>query len=56
MERKANARPHNSVKELKVAVDLEWNKMSADFVVRTCKSFWPHLKAMLVAKGGRFET
>ncbi len=36
---------HSSV--LKATVKLEWANMSEDFLVKSCRSFWPRIEAAL---------
>jgi len=55
VERKACARSHRNVDELKASVEEHWASMEEDFIKRTCSAFRPRLEAMLEAGGGHFE-
>ena len=39
LENKTNATSHPNIGSLKNAIEEEWNKMSEEFILKTCKSF-----------------
>ena len=39
LEKKTNATSHPNIDSLKIAIEKEWNKMSAEFILKACKSF-----------------
>ena len=40
LENKTNATSHLNIGSLKTAIEEEWNKMSEEFILKACKSFW----------------
>ena len=54
LEVKVGVKPYNSVQALKSAIKREWNHLSSDFIVKTCKNFRGCLEAVIEAKGGHF--
>ena len=39
LENKTNATSHPNIGSLKTAIEEEWNKISEEFILKTCKSF-----------------
>ena len=55
MDRKARATPHRNVDDLKTSILREWDNLSKDFIVNSCKSFWRRIEAIVEAEGGHIE-
>ena len=57
-ENKTNATSHQNIGSLKIAVEEEWNKMSEEFVLKTCKPFRRHVDTItekMAAVLGKFS-
>ena len=55
MDRKARATPHRNVDDLKTSILREWDNLSKDFIVNSCKSFRRRIEAIVEAEGGHIE-
>ncbi|QQP49269.1 Putative transposable element, partial [Caligus rogercresseyi] len=55
VESKACTVRHPNVEALKTAVDEEWNKMTTDYIKRTCSTFRKRIEAIIAANGGYIE-
>ena len=55
MDTKARATPHRNLSDLKASIVKAWNEMSADFIIKSCRSFRTRLEAVLEADGGHIE-
>ena len=42
LENKTNATFHTSISSLKTIIELEWNNISDEFILKACKSFQSH--------------
>ena len=40
LENKTNATSHPNIGSLKAPIEEEWNKMTEEFILETCKLFW----------------
>ena len=40
LENKRNANSHPNIASLKIAIEKEWHKISEEFILKACKSFW----------------
>ena len=55
LEKATNATPHPNLESLKTSIKREWDKMSSDFVSRSCRSFRTRVEAVIDADGGHIE-
>ena len=55
VERKACNVPHRNMDELKGSVDREWDALTPEYLVKTCRAFRRRLEAVIEAKGGHIE-
>eukprot|EP00096_Caligus_rogercresseyi_P015643 TRINITY_DN8118_c0_g1_i2.p1 TRINITY_DN8118_c0_g1~~TRINITY_DN8118_c0_g1_i2.p1 ORF type:complete len:163 (+),score=37.01 TRINITY_DN8118_c0_g1_i2:301-789(+) len=55
VESKAYTARHPNVEALKTAVDEEWNRMTTDYIKRTCSTFRKRIEAIIAADGGYIE-
>ena len=55
VEGKACVKPHASRQELKASVEREWEKMSVDYVKKTCASMKKRLFEIILAGGKTIE-
>ena len=46
LENKTNAISHPNIGLLKTTIEEEWNKISEEFILKTCKSFQRHVDAI----------
>ena len=54
-ENKTNATVHPNIGSLKTTIEEEWNKMSEEFILKTCKAFRRRIDAIIENKGGHIE-
>ncbi|QQP52600.1 Uncharacterized protein FKW44_004797 [Caligus rogercresseyi] len=40
---------------LKALIRTEWDNMSEEFLINSCKTFWRHVEAVIEAEGGHIE-
>ena len=52
---KTNATSYPNIGLLKIAIEEEWNKMSEEFNLKACKSFWSHVNTKIQKNGGHIE-
>ena len=43
LENKINSTSHPIIGLLKTAIEEEWNKISEEFILKACKSFWRYV-------------
>ena len=55
LENKTNATSHSNIGLLKIAIVEEWNKMSEEFILKACKSFWKPVDTIIEKNGGYIE-
>ena len=55
VEAEACKTPHSSRETLKASIRAAWANMSKDYIIKTCKVFWPWLEAMVKAEDGHIE-
>ena len=55
LETKVGATPHPNIVALKATITKEWRKMSAAFVVTSCKRFRSRIEAVVRANGDHIE-
>ena len=55
LENKTNATSHPNIGLLKISIEEEWNKMSEEFILNACKSFWRRVDAIILKNGGYIE-
>lgn len=55
LEQATNKTPHPNVDCLKEAIKREWNKLSTEFVINSCKSFRHRVEAVIKNNGGHIE-
>ncbi|QQP53696.1 Uncharacterized protein FKW44_006259 [Caligus rogercresseyi] len=55
LERKTNRTPHPNVDALKAIIRTEWDNMSEEFLINSCKAFWCHVDAVIESEGGNSE-
>ncbi|QQP40579.1 Putative transposable element [Caligus rogercresseyi] len=55
VESKACTVRHPNVEALKTAVNEEWNRMTTDYIKRTCSTFRKRIEAIIAANGGYIE-
>ena len=55
LENKTNATSHPNISSLKTAIEVEWNKMSKEFILKACKSFQRHVDTIIEKNGGHIE-
>ena len=48
LENKTNTTAHPNIGLLKIAIEEEWNKMSVEFILKACKSFWRCVEKMVI--------
>ena len=51
LENKTNATPHQNIGLLKTAIGEEWNIMSKEFILKTCKSFLRRVGTIIEKNG-----
>ncbi|QQP58172.1 Uncharacterized protein FKW44_003403, partial [Caligus rogercresseyi] len=52
LEKKTNRTPHPNVDALKATIRTEWDNMSEEFLINSCKSFRRRVEAVIKAEGG----
>ena len=52
LENKTNATSHLNIGLFKTAFEEEWNKMSKEFILKTCKSFRRRVDTIIEKKNG----
>ena len=50
LENKRNATSHPNIDLVKIAIKEEWNKMSEEFILKTCKLFQKHVDSIIGKK------
>ena len=55
LENETNVTSLPNIGSLKAAIEEEWNKMSEEFILKTCKSFQRHLDTIIEKNGGHIE-
>ncbi|QQP35032.1 Transposable element tcb2 transposase [Caligus rogercresseyi] len=55
LERKTNRTPHPNVDALKATIRTEWDNMSEEFLINSCKAFQRRVEAVFEAEGGHIE-
>jgi len=55
LEQATNKTSHPNIHSLKAAVMTEWDKMSTDFVVKSCKVFRRRVEAVIANNGAHIE-
>ncbi|QQP50640.1 Uncharacterized protein FKW44_011706 [Caligus rogercresseyi] len=55
LERKTNRTYHPNVDALKVTIRMEWNNMSEELLINSCKAFQCRVEAVIEAEGGHIE-
>ena len=55
LENKTNATSHPNIGLLETAFVEEWNKMSEEFILKTCKSFRRRVETIIEKNGGHIE-
>ena len=55
LENKTNATSHPNIGSLKTPIEEEWNKMSEEFILNTCKSFQRCVDTIIEKKSGHIE-
>ena len=54
-KKKTNATSHANIGSLKTAIEEEWNKISEEFILRTCKSFRGCVDKIIEKNGDTIE-
>ncbi|QQP38520.1 Uncharacterized protein FKW44_019108, partial [Caligus rogercresseyi] len=49
-----NRTPHPNVDALKATIRTEWDNMSEELLINSCKAFRRHVEAVIEAEGGHF--
>ena len=55
LENKTNAISHPNIGSLKTGIEKEWNKMSDEFIMKACKSFWRLVDTIIEKNDGHIE-
>ncbi|QQP48684.1 Uncharacterized protein FKW44_009066, partial [Caligus rogercresseyi] len=55
LERKTNKTPHPNVDALKATIRTEWDNMSEEFLINSCKVVRRRVEAAIEAEGGHIE-
>ena len=55
LENKTHATSHSNIGSLKTASGEEWNKISEEFILRTCKLFWRYVDTIIEKHGAHIE-
>ncbi|QQP50366.1 Uncharacterized protein FKW44_011354 [Caligus rogercresseyi] len=55
LERKTNRTPHPNVDALKTTIRTEWDNMSEEFLINSCKTFRHRVEAIVEAERGYIE-
>ena len=55
LENKTNAISHPNISSLKISFKEEWNKMSEEFILKACKSFWRCVDTIIENNGGHID-
>ena len=55
LENKTNVTSHPNIGLLETDFEEEWNKMSEEFILKTCKSFWRSLDTVIEKNGDHIE-
>ena len=50
--KQTNATSHPNIGSLKTAIEEEWNKISEEFILKACKSFWRRIDTIIEKKNG----
>ena len=50
LENKTNPTSHRNIGSLKIALEVEWNKMFEEFILKACKSFRSHVDTIIEKK------
>ena len=48
LENKTTTTSHTNIGSLKTTIKEEWNKMSENFILKACKSFWRHVDTIIL--------
>ncbi|QQP41925.1 Uncharacterized protein FKW44_016437 [Caligus rogercresseyi] len=55
LKRKINRTPHPNVDALKATIRMEWDNMSEEFLINSCKTLRCRVEAVIEAEGGQVE-
>ena len=55
LDSKVRATPHSSIDSLKASIIREWDNMTSDYIVKSCKRFRHRVEAIVAAGGGHIE-
>ena len=55
LENKINATSYPNIDSLKTATEVEWYKMSEEFILKACKSFQRRVDTIIEKNGGHNE-